>query len=491
MRAEFLAEPELEFGGGGRHIDIRYGLTAYGPFDVTAAGRPTEIAIGLVGTPESTESVMKWLDDSRAGVTAKASRLRHLYPAFPGFSKESPFGADLMFAVGRTRQITSRVMTEIIAEGDRTRIVEKAVSLFVQECAHIVENYHAAVLICAPPAELFEAMDPPAAQPTPWKRKNYASIEEAEDQPEVPAPAFHDLLKARGMALGVPIQMVRPETYDPEKRRRQKARPEYVRQLQDEATRAWNFHTALYYKAGGTPWRLPRVTSELTACFVGVSFYKTAERDRLMTSMAQVFNERGDGVVVRGGAVKIDKDDRQPHLTRDGAAELLHSALATYRAEHKALPARLVIHKTSAFNDAERAGVRDAAKDEKVDWVDLISLRKSRTRLFRYDRLPPLRGTLVSLEDHICLLYGRGSVDFFECYPGLYVPRPLEIRFDSVESTPRMLATEILALSKMSWNNTQFDGGEPVTTRVARQVGDILRHVPYGAKVQPRYSFYM
>jgi hypothetical protein len=37
--------------------------------------------------------------------------------------------------------------------------------------------------------------------------------------------------------------------------------------------------------------------------------------------MAQVFNERGDGVVVRGGAVKIDKDDRQPHLTRDGAAE--------------------------------------------------------------------------------------------------------------------------------------------------------------------------
>jgi hypothetical protein len=54
-----------------------------------------------------------------------------------------------------------------------------------------------------------------------------------------------------------------------------------------------------------------------------------------------------------------------------------------------------------------------------------------------------------------------------------------------------MLATEILALSKMSWNNTQFDGGEPVTTRVARQVGDILRHVPDGAKVQPRYSFYM
>src|SRR5258708_6260521 len=143
MRAEFLVEPELEFGGGGRHIDIRYGLAAFGPFDVTAAGRPKEVTIGLVGTPESTESVKTWLEGCSKGVTAKASRLRHLYPAFPGFSKESPFGADLLFPDGRTRQITSRVVTETIAEGDRTRIVERAVSVFLEECAHIVENHQA------------------------------------------------------------------------------------------------------------------------------------------------------------------------------------------------------------------------------------------------------------------------------------------------------------------------------------------------------------
>ena len=35
------------------------------------------------------------------------------------------------------------------------------------------------------------------------------------------------------------------------------AQQQASRPLQDEATRAWNFHTALYYKAGGTPWRLP------------------------------------------------------------------------------------------------------------------------------------------------------------------------------------------------------------------------------------------
>ena len=31
-----------------------------------------------------------------------------------------------------------------------------------------------------------------------------------------------------------------------------------------EATRAWNIHTALYYKAGGIPWRLVRDAAELT-----------------------------------------------------------------------------------------------------------------------------------------------------------------------------------------------------------------------------------
>jgi hypothetical protein len=43
------------------------------------------------------------------------------------------------------------------------------------------------------------------------------------------------------------------------------------RQVQDPATRAWNFHTALYYKAGGIPWRLIRDADSET-CFIGASF---------------------------------------------------------------------------------------------------------------------------------------------------------------------------------------------------------------------------
>ncbi len=111
-----------------------------------------------------------------------------------------------------------------------------------------------------------------------------------------------------------------------------------VRGRQDEASRAWNLHIALYYKAGGVPWRLPRPTTDLTTCFVGVSFYRGGSGTTLDTAVAHVFNERGDGVIVRGGAAHI-KEDRQPHLKAADAHNLLQTAFDVYRREHKTLPA--------------------------------------------------------------------------------------------------------------------------------------------------------
>jgi hypothetical protein len=72
----------------------------------------------------------------------------------------------------------------------------------------------------------------------------------------------------------------------------------------------------LYYKAGGTPWRLKRLSTALDTCFVGISFYRSLDRFNLSTSIAQVFNERGEGVVIRGSVATVSKDDLQPHFGR-------------------------------------------------------------------------------------------------------------------------------------------------------------------------------
>jgi hypothetical protein len=223
-----------------------------------------------------------------------------------------------------------------------------------------------------------------------------------------------------------------------------------------------------------------------------VSFYRSASGDRLLTSVAQVFNERGEGVIVRGAPAQLDKEDRTPHLSGEDSKTLIANAISTYRKEHRTMPARVVVHKTSKLTHDEIEGFSEAARIDRIDVIDLVSVRRSYTRLFRIGTNPPLRGTLLHLNSRTGLLYLRGSVSFFESYPGMYVPRPLEFSLAKTDATVSQLAHEILALSKLNWNNTQFDGGEPITVRAARRVGDILKCLPSDSgAVQPSFRFFI
>jgi hypothetical protein len=156
------------------------------------------------------------------------------------------------------------------------------------------------------------------------------------------------------------------------------------------------------------------------------------------------------------------------------------------------MPARIVLHKTSSFDAAEIEGFKSAITKHSIHSADLLYVSHADTRAFRDGVYPPLRGTYINLEDHLHLLYTRGSVEFFNVYPGMYVPHPLRFRSDHLSQSAVFAAQELLALTKMNWNNTQFDGLEPITIRAARQVGSILKYIddprlPY----QSRYSFYM
>ena len=102
-----------------------------------------------------------------------------------------------------------------------------------------------------------------------------------------------------------------------------------------------------------------------------------------------------------------------------------------------------------------------------------------------------LRGTWLSLDEDEFLLYTRGSVPFFRTYPGMYVPRPKNIRIESSEQAHTFLAQEILALTRLNWNTTQFDGSKPVTLRASHEVGHVLRFCAQDQIIAPRYSFYM
>jgi hypothetical protein len=155
------------------------------------------------------------------------------------------------------------------------------------------------------------------------------------------------------------------------------------------------------------------------------------------------------------------------------------------------MPARLVCHKSSYFSKAELAGCQAATDTLGIDSYDLLSMRRSRTRFYRSGAYPPLRGTAV-VHKNGAIVYTNGSVDFYRCYPGLYTPRTLDIRFDRVEQSQKGLLDEILGLTKMNWNSTEMATFEPLTLDAAREVGSILRYVPsQEQKLQSRFSFFM
>ena len=492
MRTDFFPEPRLEFGGGGFHIDARFGLLEHGPVDRDTNPAPSDLKVAIVGTEETVHGIRAWFDRAKSGIEAKTSTRPHLFPAFPGFSKEKCFGAEVITHDRWCEAIPKREIAGLLDVTDKSDLVSEAVELFLSAAHSVLDQGGPLVLICVPPSDLLASLDVQHSSSITLAEKE---LDEGGDETTgtrgSSSPPFHDLLKAQGMRLAVPIQMIRPDTYRHTKRRRSQLSPQTQVPLQDEATRAWNLHVALYYKAGGIPWRLPRDPSALTSCFIGISFYRSSDRKRLLSSVAQVFNERGEGIIVRGGVAHLDKDDRQPHLLEEDIYVLLRDALEVYRREHKTLPARLVVHKTSAYTENELRGVLSAANEVGVGVIDVVGIRRSLIRLFRKGTYPPLRGTYLELDDTRAIIYLRGSVDFFRTYPGLYVPRPLEIELAEGDTALENMGREVLRLSKLNWNNTQFDGGEPMTLRAARKVGDILKWMPAHDGPQPSFRFFM
>lgn len=479
MKAEYLPEPELEFGTGA-HIDVRFGIMNLGPRDVADTKAPRPTRVGIIGTSETVEGVHRWLERCRDEIPAKESNQPHLFPRFPGCDDQKGLRTNIVVDTTLERCIQSKVIQRISRTPHANKAIEDAVALFISEI-EALKDKPVDVIVIAIPRELTMATT-----------TEDATAEVDSTKPESAQRLdLHHLLKARAFKYDIPLQLVLPWTYDESKRPPRRTRPGILRTIQDEATRAWNFHVALYYKARGIPWELQRDQAAYLPCYVGVSFYETLDKSSLLTSVAQVFNERGEGLAVRGAAATRDKDDRQPHLDAEGAQDLLIKALGAYRDEHHHEPARAVLHKTSAYTPAEIEGFRAASDQHGIQSLDLLSLGESRIHLFRLGQYPPLRGTVAHFDDQRLLLYTRGSVDFFQTYPGLYIPQPLAIRLASVEETSRFLASEVLALTKMNWNNTQFDGHEPITTRAARQVGKILKYVPEGGRLQTHYRYYM
>ncbi len=470
MRLTTLAEPLLEFGTG-THICPRTGIEHMGVYDKRDELRRTELRVGVVGRGEGIDLLDEWLEKCRNGIERKKeSKLPNLFRGFGGINQNYGFLTRLIDSPQYTRTLKKSDITAIVKLASRTERVERAVELYYEQIRFLAENRSVDVIVCVMPNEMFDSV---TASSDDDDNKEESELEHN----------FRRTLKAKCMHLGTPLQLVREKTILITKQ---------AGDQQDPATKAWNFCTALYYKGNRTiPWRLVEDTAKPRSCYIGVGFYKSRDGETVSSSLAQVFDEFGHGIILRGTPVSIDKKNRHPYLTEEQAYELLRDALDEYDRALEHMPARIVIHKSSHFRDSERKGFRRALDEKGIRSKDFVAITDTDIRLFGDKDYPPKRGTLLTISETEGVLYTRGTVDFYKTYPGMYVPNPLKITAYDQDSSLESLCNEILGLTKMNWNNTQMDGRLPITLECARKIGDIMKYVSSTEKPQVSYSFYM
>ncbi|GCE16742.1 hypothetical protein [Dictyobacter kobayashii] len=273
-------------------------------------------------------------------------------------------------------------------------------------------------------------------------------------------------------------QIIRQRTYD--------AVPG-IKDIDHKSRVAWNLFSGMYFKGGGIPWS-PKGLMPGT-CYVGISFYRPlGSASTMCASVAQAFNEYGDGMVLRGQDFPWDTrtQGKSPHLDSNQAKLLIDLVLKQYKETMKNLPQRVVVHKSSHFWSPEEEGFQDALRS--VSRYDLVSIRPTnRIRLFREGQYPPLRGTAFTIDD-VRYLYTTGFIPSLKTYPHGHVPSPLQISDYIGDTSLTTIQEEILLLTKMNWDTTAFADVRPITLRFSQLVGDIMHEIPIGREPLPQLT---
>ncbi|ASC70349.1 hypothetical protein XM38_012870 [Halomicronema hongdechloris C2206] len=495
---ELISEPHLEFNNSFLHPDKKTGIVEHGPFGRTdPALHPDKIKVGIVGTRATCEACQQWIsvcetyietdrtktenwevdDDSEESIEQEelAKRdilVKGLSPDFIGINSTTNFASEIVTSDRWVSTFQEREAKAIADTESHIERVEKAADLISDHISQIATaSPHPSVILVAIPKVLFDK-----ASSAKLPNGNYLNLRR--------------ILKARSMKWGVPIQIFLEPTLTGKDK-----------SLQDKATRAWNFATALYFKCGGVPWKGHGLEED--TCYIGISFYNTEDergRNILRSGVAQAFDYLGQGIILRGDPFEWDSSEygRTPHLKREEACNLITNTLNEYKRIRRLPPRRVVIHKSSrywgkehtAYNELDgfMEGIETVNPDASID---LLTLNKSDIRLAREGKYPPIRGTYALIEDSLPIIYTHGFTPYFETYPGVHVPEPWAIIERHGDSGPRELATELLALTKMNVNNAAFSDGVPITLAFSQRVGDVLKEVGPEMTVRSEYSFYM
>ncbi|EDM1356410.1 nuclease PIN [Salmonella enterica subsp. enterica serovar Newport] len=299
----------------------------------------------------------------------------------------------------------------------------------------------------------------------------------------------HDTLKAIGAGYSIPTQVINDRVFT----------------FGYKASLAWRLSIALYVKAGGIPWKLAPLKGvpENTA-YIGLAYALRGDpkNSHYVTCCSQVFDADGGGMQfvafeARDPVMDIEDARRNPFLSRNDMRAVLARSLALYQSRNGGLlPRRLVIHKTTSFKPEELEGAMDALSAvREVECVEISSnagwrgvwLQENRNtssqRRSEPDGYPVPRGTILQRSGNSAFVWVAGNApraasggDYYQ--GGKSIPRPLNITRYAAVGPIEVTAFEVLALTKMDWNNDALYDPVPVTIRYSQRLAKTIANVP-------------
>ncbi|OJW74268.1 hypothetical protein [Spirosoma sp. 48-14] len=529
MTPELLDEPLLEFGNDRLSEDPKQGITIGGFFSTSTHTHRSEIHYALIGTNYNIEKASEWIqqfgevieasdkevkikgggkidegqvideDDEESMLfayeaadeeidavsanlpTVQYVKNKRLNPDFPGFTLESVFQCQLINDEMNNKSVKQAKIDTILNDPALTNFDRtiRICDLYKEAYVDLLENSLSPPNICfiVIPSTVFKKLSS-----IPYKGNLFFNLRR--------------YLKAQLITLpnAIPVQIILEDTVLGKKK-----------SLQDVSMQAWNFVVANYYKNGGTPWTL--TLKDKHTCFIGVSFHKVlnAENHLVRSSIAQAFNYEGKGIVFIGKSFKWDAEANNtlaPHLTYEYAHDLIGAIIQKYKKfNQNVAPNRVIIHKTTDFwtsaqhaDYAEVEGLKDGIHKvlgEEVT-IDLVTIKSATVKLLRRQgNYPVMRGTLLPLDQQTGVLYTTGYIPYYETFPGQHIPHPIEVSIFEGESTLKRVCEEVLALTKLNFNNCNFFDSLPITLRFAQKVGEIIQYAEEDAVLPDKYYFYM
>lgn len=458
-----LEEPSLRFAGGRIHVDQKMGISIWGPTSLDNQSRhPDKVRAGVIGSGESISSATAWIDSCSRGVSGGDD-----YTDFPGYARDRGFFSEIVVDQRLIETVTRNDIAYVLKPHLLKERFAASVELISDKLRLLSEQDHPPdYVVLALPKEILDSC---------------CTVDYTDGESGKVHRDFRRVIKSKAMKYRIPTQFLLQRTTEA---------TEDSANVEHKSVCAWNFFTGLYFKAGGVPWSPTGLAPG--SCFIGISFFRPIGSPNTMrASVAQAFDEHGDGLVLRGLDFPWDeeKDGKQAHLNAEQAKVLMDMVLKRYKDEMKQMPRRVVVHKRSRFWPEERDGFQQALSE--INQFDFVSIEpNTHIRILREGQYPPIRGTKFSIGD-FHFLYTTGFIPVHGSYPHGHVPSPIRIT-DHFGDTPlEQLLQEILVLTKMNWNAATFAGVMPITLSFAKQVGDIMKEVSRDHVPLTNYKFYM